>query len=200
MKKHDITNDIVKLHEESLMKELVLEVKDDLRTKDLHSYQRELDDLLDRISNREKPERSNVVSFKPSGKQNNKIISSFYSVELLAAAGESIDVWHSRPIIFSEFGFILDIRMVLDSSDEVELYLSPISDDVNAKSEMEKAFSHALNSNINISVECDGVHLLDGSLYVDATGLNIEGAGKLDNQDFYSSVKGRLAFHILSEK
>lgn len=196
MKKHDITNDIIRLHEESIMEKLAVEVKKDLKNNDLKSYQSELDDLLARISDKEKKERSNVVSLKRSVKQDRKVLRSFRSVELLAAAGESIDVWHSRPIIFSDIGFTLDIRTVLDSSDEVELYLSPITCAGNTESKMKEVFSHFLNSNINIAIECGEVQLLEGVLYVDATGLSVEGMGKLENQDLYYSVNGRLTFHI----
>lgn len=199
MKKHDITNGIIRLHEDSIMKKLVNEVKEELEKGDLDSHQSDLDQLLTRLKGKENQDKSNVISLKPTVKR--KEHSSFYSVELLAAAGESIDVWHSQPIYFRDVGFTLDIRAVLGSSDEVELYISPISDkDSSGKSKIKETFLPLHNTNINITIECDGIQLLVGELYVDAVCESAEGMGKLENKELYNSVKGQLTFHILSKK
>jgi len=124
MSKVDITQNIKKIHEEDIMKELIEEVQDELKNGIPQNLQQELDLLLKKSNKTNLIHKDNIVAFKPRKNYKQQIVNSFNSVELLAAAGQNLGQWFSAPITFPEYGFILDIRKVIDSDNEVDLYIS----------------------------------------------------------------------------
>ena len=167
MKKVDITQQIVKMHEEGIMQALEEEVKTELSVEAPNELQSELDSLLVIVKSLKKPSKTNIVSLKTLKNQNSQILESFESAELLAAAGQSLGEWFSTPISFSNEGFIVDIRKVIGMKDEVDIYLSPLQNKIE---KVERGLINYAGHNIDIIISNKGVTLLSASLYVDEKG------------------------------
>jgi len=174
MSQPDITQQILELHEEKIVQTLRGEVQEELKNGIPLKLQDELDALLSRANAPNRSSQDNVIAFKPRKSYKQQILKSFESVELLAAAGQSLGEWFSTPISFTEKGFILDIRRVIGSDNEVDLYLSPIRDD---SDKMKKSLTDYTGQNINIIVSNKNTVLLESTLYIDEDGNAAEGSG-----------------------
>jgi|SaaInlV_120m_DNA_4_1040238.scaffolds.fasta_scaffold21097_2 hypothetical protein len=196
MKKVDITQQIVKMHEEGIMQALEEEVKTELSVEAPNELQSELDSLLVIVKSLKKPSKTNIVSLKTLKNQNSQILESFESAELLAAAGQSLGEWFSTPISFSNEGFIVDIRKVIGMKDEVDIYLSPLQNKIE---KVERGLINYAGHNIDIIISNKGVTLLSASLYVDEKGGSAEGSGRLFKVDEYQDIKGKLNMSIITK-
>jgi len=194
MSKIDITHNIQKVHEDEIMQGLANEVQEELKNGIPTELQQELDNLLKKANKPKILHKNNILAFKPRKNYTQQIINSFESVELLAAAGQNLGDWFSTPITFTEYGFILDIRKVIDSENEVDLYISPYQDN---SEKMAQSLSNYTSQEINIIVSNDDAVLLEASLYVDETGTIAEGNGYLLEIDQTYSIKGKLSIDIL---
>ena len=122
MKPIDITKQILAMHEDEVMNNMLEEVKNELKGTIPSDIQTTLDACMQKLSNEGNVTPSNVVSFKPKSTPS---IISFAETELLAASGQSLGDWFSQPMNFGGAGFILDVRKVIGSDNEVDLYLNP---------------------------------------------------------------------------
>ena len=184
MKQEDITKQIVALHEEDELNKIMDDVNAELRNGIPISLQQEINACLNKINDEEVTNSENVVSFKPKRKPSTN---TFAETELLAASGQSLADWFSQPLSFGGAGFVLDIRKVIGSEDEVDLYL--ISNQAD-NSKMKQSLSSYLGKTLNICISNDGTNLLTAALYVDESGLEAEGSGHLNKVDG-NFVKGR---------
>jgi hypothetical protein len=192
MKQEDITKQIVALHEEDMLNQMMNDVNAELKNGIPTSLQQEINACLNKINNEKIINNENVVSFKPKSKP---FTNTFAETELLAASGQSLSDWFSQPLSFGGAGFVLDIRKVMGSEDEVDLYLIPNQAD---NSKMKQSLSSYLGKTLNICISNDGINLLTAVLYVDESGLEAEGSGHLNKVDG-NFVKGKISIEIIIE-
>ncbi|WP_165736289.1 hypothetical protein [Pseudoalteromonas sp. C8] len=192
MKQEDITKQIVALHEEDELNKIMDDVNAELRNGIPISLQQEINACLNKINDEEVTNSENVVSFKPKRKPSTN---TFAETELLAASGQSLADWFSQPLSFGGAGFVLDIRKVIGSEDEVDLYL--ISNQAD-NSKMKQSLSSYLGKTLNICISNDGTNLLTAALYVDESGLEAEGSGHLNKVDG-NFVKGKISIEVIIE-
>jgi len=196
MRNSDITKNIQLLYTEEVMNKLSLEVTKELASADKPALLGELSQLINKAQNAGLSKSDNVTAFKPRSILGNPVLNSFESVELLAAAGKSLNSWFSSPIAFIEFGFTMDIRKILGSETDIELYLSVIS----GKSDlMRSSLSEYAGKSVKIQVTDIDVVLLEAELYVDEQSKSAEGSGILTSANEVS-VNGKLKLEILVNK
>jgi hypothetical protein len=191
MKDIDITKKIKQLHDDSVVLKMMAEVKKELANGVSHDLQQEVSKL---IGQAEKTDKSNVVTLMTRAPV--KALYTLGETELLAASGKSLADWFSQPINFVGAGFILDIRRVIGTDDEVDVYLSPNSLD-------EGVISTALDGykgkTITIAILNDDEQLLEASIYIDEDGSVAEGSGKLKERKSGTDVKGKISISIMVE-
>jgi hypothetical protein len=118
----------------------------------------------------------------------------FGETELLAAAGKSLADWFSQPMHFGGAGFILDIRKVFGTENEVDIYLKPNKNNVK---EMQESLGSYVGQSIQVVVSNNQIVLLDAVLYIDESGTAAEGSGKLVVQSNETVVKGKISISIV---
>ena len=194
MKKTDITREIRQMHEEKLMQRAIKEVKSELQAGIPANLQQELDQLLARSNAPGSRQANNIVSF--STRPASTKVYTFGETELLAAAGQSLADWFSQPMSFGGAGFNLDVRKVIGTEDEVDVYLSP---NKSSPEEMRKSLSTYIGKSIQIKVTNNRDTLLDAVLYIDEAGSAAEGSGKLIVQPMEATIKGKIEISIVVE-
>jgi len=192
MNNKDITQQVLRAHEEQVMQNFMEEVKDEFSEGVPISIKEEINTLLKLATESLPTYTNNVVEFKP--KVTPKFTSNLGVTQLLAAAGQSLGDWFSQPMNFGGAGFILDVRRVIGSDDEVDLYLTPNNLDT---VQMKKTLETYIGKSIHISVSNDGVQLLDANLYIDETGNAAEGSGTLVELDDTAVIKGSISIDII---
>ena len=192
MKKTDITREVLKMHEESLKLKAIDEVKSELKDGIPAELQSEIDQLLSKADQLAKKQPSNVVSI--ISKKLQRELHTFGETELLAAAGKSLADWFSQPMHFGGAGFILDIRKVFGTENEVDIYLKPNKNDVK---EMQESLGSYVGQSIQVVVSNNQIVLLDAVLYIDESGTAAEGSGKLVVQSNETVVKGKISISIV---
>jgi len=192
MNNKDITQQVLRVHEEQVMQNFMKEVKDEFSEGIPISIKEEINILLKLATESLPTYKNNVVEFKP--KVTPKFTSNLGVTQLLAAAGQSLGDWFSQPMNFGGAGFILDVRRVIGSDDEVDLYLTPNNLDT---VQMKKTLETYIGKSIHISVSNDGVQLLDANLYIDETGNAAEGSGTLVELDDTAVIKGSISIDII---
>jgi hypothetical protein len=193
MKHIDITKQVLALHEEDVFKQMMSDVQKDLEEAS-SSLQSEIDMCLGKINSQQIASSDNVVSLK--SKSNNVVAFPFAETELLAASGKSLSDWFSQPMNFGGAGFVLDVRRVLGSDNEVDLYLTP---NQTKSTEMKESLQSYLGKSLSISVINNGKSLLNATLYVDESGSSAEGSGYLITANDKDDVKGKISINILVE-
>jgi hypothetical protein len=187
MKQIDITANILAIHEREALKEYVKKAQDEFKQGIPVTLQSELEFLLASAMEDSKPENHNVLSFKPKAKN----VTNFAETELLAASGKSLGSWFSQPLNFGNAGFILDVRKIIGTDNEVDLYLLPNTSDSN---QMEKTLSLYKGQSIKIIISNDDDEILNAELYVDESGRAAEGSGKL--MDPVKGIKGKISIAV----
>jgi len=189
MKPIDITKQILKMYEEDVIQQMITDTQEELAN-DIPSYlQKELDLCLSKAKMSERQSTDNVVSFKPKEKTN-IVTFPFAETELLAASGKSLADWFSQPINFAGVGFILDIRRVIGTKDEIDLYLSPTDSE-----KMSESFDAYKGKSLKLTITNNGNPLLTAELYIDDTGQEAEGSGQLVDLDA-APVQGKISIDI----
>jgi len=191
MKKVDITQKMLQIYEQEQLNSLMDDVKNELKDEVPNDLQTELSILLKKASDLGLQNSNKVINFKPT--QETRTIKNIATVELLAAAGQSLGGWFSQPINFGGAGFILDVRRIIGNDSEVDLYLKP---NESSPENMSKTLSAYKGSTIHIVVSNNGEKLLDANLYIDETGYAAEGSGYLAEQPDVS-ILGDISFDIV---
>ncbi len=187
MKPIDITKQILEMHEDEVMNNMIEEVKSELKDTIPSDIQATLDACMQKLKSEVDATSSNVVSFKLKSTPSNI---SFAETELLAASGKSLADWFSQPINFAGVGFILDIRRVIGTKDEIDLYLSPTDSE-----KMSASFDIYKGKSLKLTITNNGNPLLTAELYIDDTGQEAEGSGQLIDLDA-SPVQGKISIDI----
>lgn len=192
MKPIDITDQILKMHEEEVIQQMIIDTQEELASDIPSDLQKVLDSCLSKAKMSESQSKDNVISIKP--KENNIVAFPFAETELLAASGKSLADWFSQPMNFGGAGFLLDVRRVLGSDNEVDLYLTPNEKD---NSKMKSSLLSYLGKSLTIDVINNGTSLLNATLYVDESGCNAEGSGYLNTDSDSKDIKGKISINIL---
>jgi len=192
MKPIDITDQILKMHEEEVIQQMIIDTQEELASDIPSDLQKVLDSCLSKAKMSESQSKDNVISIKP--KENNIVAFPFAETELLAASGKSLADWFSQPMNFGGAGFLLDVRRVLGSDNEVDLYLTPNEKD---NSKMKSSLLSYLGKSLAIDVINNGTSLLNATLYVDESGCNAEGSGYLNTDSDSKDIKGKISINIL---
>jgi hypothetical protein len=187
MNQEDITKQIVALYEEDMLNQIMNTVNTELENGIPVLLQQEINACLRKISNKEVTNSENVVSFKSNSK---KLTPVFAETELLAASGQSLADWFSQPLNFAGAGFILDIRLVFGTQNEIDLYLSPLDSE-----KMSASFEAYKGKLLQLKITNNNKPLLIAELYVDDAGQEAEGSGHLIDQG-EKSVQGKLTIEI----
>jgi hypothetical protein len=192
MTKKDITKPILAIHAEEALSKMLEEAKSEVDNGMPEYLSSELEMLLKKARSTSEQGSNNVVAFKPRTK--NTVVDSFGSTELLAAAGQSLGDWFSQPMSFGGAGFILDVRRVIGSENEVDIYLSPNNSD---KGIMEKTLSAYMGKSVEVVISNNGEPLLEANLYIDEAGGAAEGSGVLVATNKSKAVKGNLSIDVV---
>jgi hypothetical protein len=192
MTKKDITKPILAIHAEEALSKMLEEAKSEVDNGMPEYLGSELEMLLKKARSTSEQVSNNVVAFKPRPK--NMVVDSFGSTELLAAAGQSLGDWFSQPMSFGGAGFILDVRRVIGSENEVDIYLSPNNSD---KGIMEKTLSAYMGKSVEVVISNNGEPLLEANLYIDQAGGAAEGSGVLVEANKSKAVKGNLSIDVV---
>jgi len=189
MNKNDITKDIMNFHKEETITNLLDNIKEELKSGIPAKLQNELSTLLSTVN-----QADNIVDFKKKRSNKNLLMTNLGSIELLAAAGQSLGDWFSQPLNFGGAGFILDVRKVIGTDNEVDLYLSPNQEETG---NMQKSLKAYKGHTIHIIISNNGEHLLDANIYIDETGSAAEGSGFLIKPQEEKKIKGKLSIDII---
>lgn len=186
MSRVDITKAVVAMHEDETLKKLIEETNLELSKGVPTAINEEVSALLVKA----KAKKSNVVRFNSKNEPANQAHFAA-ETELLAAAGQSLGEWFSQPINFAGIGLILDIRRILNTENEVDLYLTP--SDPKAMSD---ALSDFKGKCVELSITNGEKSILAAELYIDESGEAAEGSGVLVNVESATSVKGKISIDI----
>jgi hypothetical protein len=188
MKPIDITDKILRMHEEEVIQQMIKDTQEELTSTIPSDLQKELDLCLSKVKMSENQSTDNVVSFTP--KERNVVVFPFAETELLAASGKSLADWFSQPMNFGGAGFILDVRRVLGTDNEVDLYLSPTD-----LEKMSASFDVYKGKSLKLTITNNGNPLLIAELYIDDTGQEAEGSGQLIDLNA-TPVQGKISIDI----
>lgn len=186
MKHIDITSKVLEIHEREELKKAVEEAKKEI-AEGIHK------DILSEVEllvQKAVPEGLVNVDLNFEEASANE---PYYSTEteLLAASGKSLGEWFSQPINFAGAGFVLDVRRVVGTENEVDLYLTP-----NDSKLMDNALSAFKGKVVGLWITNNGKRILEAELYIDESGLAAEGSGTVAaaNEDF--DIKGKINIEI----
>ena len=192
MSTKDITKQILEMHGEEAMQHLMEEVRQEFKDGIPQELQSELDTLLAKANAPKKPISREVID--SISEAVHRFLQPLASTELLAAAGQSLGDWFSQPMNFGGAGFILDVRRVIGTENEVDLYLTPTDPD---SENMKKTLEAYIGQSIHIVISNNDVQLLVANLFVDESGNAAEGSGHLIDADNAQDIKGKISIDIV---
>jgi hypothetical protein len=179
----NITQLIKKIHEEEGNKQLL----EDVLKESEKGFSEEI--LLEVQSLLKKANKSNVIEFPKRTVQ-------LGQTELMAASGQNLGEWFAQPIIFESSGMIIDVRKVIGSEDEVDVYIQPNSDDCHL---IEQSLFPFKDKTLQVRLSVNGKDLLQAEIYIDESGHSAEGSGHLQQVD-EDDVHGKLDLEIIVEE
>lgn len=116
------------------------------------------------------------------------------STDLMAAAPkDGLAEWLAQNIFIKSAGFELDIRRVLGSDNEVDVYIHPKGDD---PSLIEKTLSPFKGKTIQVRFSVDDIEVLMAEIYVDENGSSAEGSGYLTSSE-PQNLLGQLNIEVI---
>lgn len=113
--------------------------------------------------------------------------------ELMAASSKNLADWFAQPLVFEGSGMLIDIRKVLGSNNEVDLYIQ--SNNVNCDL-IEESLLPFRGKELMVRFSVNGKELLHADIYVDQSGHSAEGSGLLESIE-EKDVHGTLEVEIL---
>jgi hypothetical protein len=182
MAEENLTKLIFKIHEDETNKGLVEKVLNETQ----HGLEQKLLDRLYYLVQKAELKDTNIISFP---KQNIRLA----QTELMAAAGQDLGDWFAQPLVFASSGMVLDIRKVLGSDNEVDVYIQSNSNDT---TQIEKSFLPFRDKSLQVRLTIDGKEILKADIYVDESGVAAEGTGQLNSFDI-GHIQGQIDFEVL---
>ena len=184
MTKINITCLVKTIHEQEVNRKLLAEVRQELE----NSISGELLNEVSFLVNKVESAKFNVTAFPsqtiPVGE-----------TSLMAASGKVLGTWFAQPIIFSANGFVVDIRKVLGSDNDVDVYIYSNSSDEKL---IEKALLPFKDQSLKVRFSINEKEFLNAEIYVDDTGHAAEGSGHLKSVGS-EDIHGTLNFEVIVE-
>jgi hypothetical protein len=106
----------------------------------------------------------------------------------LAAAGQKLSDWFAEPLVFAAAGMVIDIRRVLDSPEDVDVYVHANDSDSNLISQCLLPYR---GSTRQFRLSINGSELMCAEMYIDDSGELAEGSGKvrdIDQKDLHGDL------------
>lgn len=184
MSEKDITSLIKAIHEQETHKAILAEVNKELEQGIPDELMSEVEALIAKVES----SKSNVVAFL-------KKTISLGETDLMAASSQNIGEWFAQPIVFAASGFIVDIRKILGSEDDVDVYIYPNGADEQL---IEKTLLPFKDQSLKVKFSINEKEFLNAEIYVDDTGHAAEGSGHLKSVS-PEDVHGTLNFEVIVE-
>jgi hypothetical protein len=192
MDKVDITNQVMEMYDAEIINNIFIQAKNELNNNIPEKHVKELRGIIQHSSLNE----LTAISLIPLKVNNDLkiIIKSIASIELLAAAGSLLGSWYSQPINFGGAGFTLDVRRIINTNNEVDLYIMP---NEMHEGKIKNSLGVYAGKNIEIVVTNNGNIILEACLYVSELANLAEGSGKVINLDESTCVNGKLSINVI---
>lgn len=186
MKHIDITSKVLEIHEREELRKAVEEAKKEIA----EGIHRDILSEVELLVQKALPEELINIGLSFDTASANE---AYYSTEteLLAASGQSLGEWFSRPINFVGAGFILDIRRVIGRKDEIDIYLTPSN-----KTVMGDSLAPFKGKSVKLSIKSNERNILTAELYIDENGIAAEGSGMLMEIEDDIDIKGKIRIDI----
>lgn len=184
MANQNITKLIRQVHEEEQSKRLIKKVLEESE----EGFPESLLEQVRSLVQKSEESGKNIITFPGRKIQ-------LAQTELMAAAGQNLGDWFAQPIVFTALGMVVDIRKILGTDDEVDVYI--YSND-GEQALMEEAFLQYRDSSLKVSLTVGDKELLNANIYVDECGQSAEGTGHLYRIE--EDVHGKLNLNILIGK
>lgn len=113
---------------------------------------------------------------------------------LMAAAGQKLSNWYENPLIFSSTGFIVDVRPILGTENEVEITLQ--AKDKEHLSQISNLLEPYKSQSLDVSISIKGNTVLKANIYIDDTAEYAEGSGEITS-GYKDSLHGIIEFNII---
>lgn len=184
MSKENITQLIKQIHEEEVNQRLVEDVLKESEKGFSEEIMSEVQSLL------KKANASNVIAFPKRTVQ-------LGQTELMAASKkDNLGEWFAQRIVFKSSGMEIDVRKVIGTDNEVDVYIQSNSDDYQL---IEKSLLPFKDKTLQVRFSVNGKELLHADIYVDESGHSAEGSGHLQ-QINESDIHGKLDVEIIVEE
>jgi hypothetical protein len=144
----------------------------------------ELSDLMNRV----KKPINNIIHF-PMDRVNRQKIG---QVQLLAAAGQNLGSWYQQPLLFATAGFSVDVRKVIGSDNEVDVYLQALNETTDI---VESFFTMFAGKSVKLTFTLNGQVLLEANIYVDGQDQRAEGSGHVYQAEI-ADIHGSLEVDV----
>lgn len=186
MSEEKITQLIRQIHEEKVYQDFVGQVLEETKLGVSKSLNQKVSNLLEFSENQISKKVIPFARTKPL---------SLGKTTLLAAAGENVGNWFEHPLVFPSSGMVVDIRRIVGSEDEVDLYIQSNSDD---ESVIQQSLSPFKSKSLSIRLTLSGEIMLDANIYIDESACFAEGQGKLVNIE-KNDLSGDIDFEVILE-
>lgn len=184
MSKEKFTQLIRQIHEEKVYMDFAKQVEEVTKASVSNSLVQKVSNL---IKTAESIENKKIIQF-PTKKP-------FFlgRTTLLAAAGERLGTWFEHPLVFHSSGMVVDIRRIVGSEDEVDLYIKSNSQD---ESVIQQSLSSFKNKSLTVRMTLAGKIILDARIYIDDSACFAEGHGRLINIE-KTDLSGDIDFEVI---
>jgi hypothetical protein len=115
------------------------------------------------------------------------------NVELLSTSNNTKVNWYSHPINFESAGFSLDIRRVIGSVSDVDLYFQSNTKIVSGVSPLPEQYA---NTELILEIKDNEKLILEALIYVDELAVAAEGTGKLIQTNQDNDMRGNISINI----
>lgn len=181
----NITQVVKKRYEEDQIRTLVNEVLDETKDGASDALLTEVKALMSRAN---KKPQNNIIAFPVDRINRHKI----GQIQLLAAAGQNLGSWYQQPLLFASAGFSVDVRKVVGSDNDVDVYLQAL----NETNEIVDSFFNIFSGkSVKLSFILNGQILLEANIYVDGQDHRAEGTGQVYQADI-ADTHGNLEVEV----
>jgi len=163
----NITQAVKQLYEQEQMRMLVNEVLNETKEGASGALLAEVKALMSKAN---KKSAGNVIPFPIDRINRHKI----GQIQLLAAAGQNLGSWYQQPLLFASAGFSVDVRKVIGSDNEVDVYLQAVNETTDI---VESFFTLFAGKSVKLTFTLNGQILLEANIYVDGQDQRAEGSG-----------------------
>jgi len=184
MSEEKITQLIRQIHEEKVYQDFVGQVLEETKLGVSKSLNQKVSNLLEFSENQISKKVIPFARTKPF---------SLGKTTLLAAAGEKLGTWFEHPLVFPSSGMVVDIRRIVGSENEVDIYIQSNSED---ESVIQQSLRPFKDTSISIRMTLADEIMLDAEIYIDDSACFAEGHGRLSNVE-KNDLSGDIDFQVI---